>query len=554
MKKIVTAFMAFALCAGTVGCNDYLDTMPDNRTQIDNLEKVEALLVSAYPFRSFAAIIEASCDGYIDHGSTYDGSQPNEGINISTERAFLWSEYPPAEGSETTEQYWGACYAAVAAANIALQAMDEMVGNGQLTEAEVKPFRAEAKLCRAYAHFCLLTLYSNFFDSAHRDTNPGVPYVTEPENVVFKPYDRETVAAILEKVKIDLEEGMENIGTSKNKFHFSRSAALAFATRVALFEGDYPAVLMYVNELIPTAADFINLGTNADGSQRRIPTANDMALLFAKNNLANWDYIGSQPGAEAVMQAASDPRYQPSILLCSEVYSLLNRINMGNGLTRYALSERQMNNIAGNNATGVQWNYPVYSFPNAVGFIPKYYEDFKITNITASTGIPHVKSTLFRLEEMLLARAEARILSGNYDQALDDLNVYTVNRLSSSNMRTSALTRDKVLAYYAETLDNPEHWINSPENAVFFSAENTTPTGRLERALILTVLDFRRSEFTAEGMRWFDILRWNIPVTHKRVTGAESTLAVGDDRRVLQIPATAELSGLEKNPRTTPDW
>lgn len=554
MKKIITAFTAFALCAGTVGCNDYLDTMPDNRTQIDNLEKVEALLVSAYPFKSFAAIVEASCDGYVDHGSTFNGSQPNEQINITTERAFLWSEYPSAESSETTEQYWGACYAAIAAANIALQSMDGMVANGQLTEAEVKSARAEAKLCRAYAHFTMLTLYSKFFDAENRDTNPGIPYVTEPENVVVKQYDRETVASILEKVKIDLEEGMENIGTAKNKFHFSRNAALAFAARVALFENDYPAVLMYVNELIPSATNFVSLGTNADGSPRRTPAATDMAYLFANSNLANWEYIGSQPGADAVQQAASDPRYQPSILLCSEVYSVLARIHYGNGYTRYSLSERQMNNIAGNNATGVQWSYPVYSFSNAVGFIPKYYEDFKVSNISADTGQPHVKVTLFRLEEMLLARAEARILSGSYDQALDDLNLYTLNRLSSSNTRTSALTRDKVLAYYAETLDNPDHWINSEENSFAFSADRTTPTGRLERALILTVLDFRRTEFVAEGMRWFDILRWNIPVTHKRVSGAESTLTVDDDRRVLQIPATAELSGLEKNPRNTPDW
>lgn len=561
MKKILIAFAASAMTAGMVGCNDFLDTMPDNRTQIDNLEKVEALLVSAYSNRSFIAAIDAGCDGYVDHGSTYDGTQPDEAYNVHVERAYLWSEYPSSEGNETPEEVWGASYEAIAAANIALESIEELIANGTITESEAKSARAEALLCRAYNHFVLLTLFADFFDRDNWDTKPGIPYVTERETVVIKQYDRETVRATLDKVKADLQEGMKGISSAKNKFHFSYNAALAFATRVALFEGDYASVVMYVNQLIPTASTYLTLGTNADGTIQRTPDSSDGAYIYVSNNFSNWEYIGNQAGTSAVAVAFSDPRYNSSILLAAECVSLLGRTAWGNILARYSPSSKTMNSIVGTNPTGRGWNYPLYSASSSVGFVPKYYEDFHTTNISANTGIPYDKIILFRMEEMLLARAEANAILGNYDQALDDLNLYPQNRIDVSAsestetvIRDAALTRDKVLAYYAATIDNADHYINSSYNAGMFSGSASDPSGRLERALVLTALDFRRAEFLHEGMRWFDILRWHIPVTHSRISGESSTLTPDDDRRVLQIPATAELSGLEKNPRNTPDW
>ena len=62
-------------------------------------------------------------------------------------------------------------------------------------------------------------------------------------------------------------------------------------------------------------------------------------------------------------------------------------------------------------------------------------------------------------------------------------------------------------------------------------------------------MDMRRAEFCFEGMRYMDILRWNIPVTHTRMTDNTShTLYPDDDNRVLQLPATVVMSGLKLNP------
>jgi hypothetical protein len=71
-----------------------------------------------------------------------------------------------------------------------------------------------------------------------------------------------------------------------------------------------------------------------------------------------------------------------------------------------------------------------------------------------------------------------------------------------------------------------------------------------QEAASLYVLDERQREFIHEGMRWFDIRRLDIPVTHVLDDGSVIELAAEDLRKQIQIPKTAvDVSGLEPNPR-----
>ena len=74
-------------------------------------------------------------------------------------------------------------------------------------------------------------------------------------------------------------------------------------------------------------------------------------------------------------------------------------------------------------------------------------------------------------------------------------------------------------------------------------------TDDLTDALVKTCLQMRRAEFVHEGLRWFDILRYELPVTHRKNTGEEFVLNEDDLRKVLQLPSEVTLSGLELNPR-----
>lgn len=50
-------------------CNDFLDELPDNRTELDTPDKINRLLVSAYPSRSFTPHVR-NCIGQLRrHGS-----------------------------------------------------------------------------------------------------------------------------------------------------------------------------------------------------------------------------------------------------------------------------------------------------------------------------------------------------------------------------------------------------------------------------------------------------------------------------------------------------
>lgn len=55
MKKIFISILAVALFAS---CDSYLDTVPDNRMEIDNSDKITKLLVSAYSTNSPVMLAE----------------------------------------------------------------------------------------------------------------------------------------------------------------------------------------------------------------------------------------------------------------------------------------------------------------------------------------------------------------------------------------------------------------------------------------------------------------------------------------------------------------
>jgi starch-binding outer membrane protein, SusD/RagB family len=81
------------------------------------------------------------------------------------------------------------------------------------------------------------------------------------------------------------------------------------------------------------------------------------------------------------------------------------------------------------------------------------------------------------------------------------------------------------------------------KNNAFYGTTNSANN------LLLTIIDYRRREFIHEGMRWFDLLRYKIPVTHTNQDGTSQTLTADDKRKVLQIPQEAVLAGIPLNPR-----
>ena len=93
-----------------------------------------------------------------------------------------------------------------------------------------------------------------------------------------------------------------------------------------------------------------------------------------------------------------------------------------------------------------------------------------------------------------------------------------------------------------------------------YNAYNTSSWDVKRQALLHFLLDCRRNEFLFEGIRYWDMWRYRIPIYHVTQLdqkGLSNWLMPGDDRWMLQIPEEAVLSGVELNPREhllTPEW
>lgn len=494
MKKFVTYTLLLLSSVGLAGCADYLGTAPDLRAEIDTPEKVAELLTSAYPSANYIPFLEAMSDNAGDKGPVAGG---NEYINSDP---WMFMEVRD-RNVDSPDFYWYACYAAIAASNRALQVIEQSDDPESYTS-----HRGEALLARAYAHFMLVTLYAKSYNPITADTDPGVPYVTEPEETVLKQYERRTVAYVYEQIENDFKEGiglLDDNRYSVPKYHFTVTAAHAFASRFYLFKRSYTLAAQHAS------AAFSNSGDPFDLLRPTNTTAYRSLEYYAKQS----DYTVASNSANFLLVEA------PSVWgrsLSSYRY----------GLTHDILSEL----FFGNNVTGGQYAYMIYGGTELVYNMPKFREHFVRTDINANYGTPYNIIPLFTAEEVLLNRAEAYAMLGNYDAAIADLNTFASRKVFVS---------DNDPVYVAQ-----QHQITSAKLSSFYS----TPS--LESGIVQAVLDFKRREFIFEGLRYLDILRHELPVSHVTYDGSETYfLGPNDPRRVQQLPQEVVLQGMEQNPR-----
>jgi starch-binding outer membrane protein, SusD/RagB family len=489
MKK-ASLYITFGILFILSSCNKYLDKEPDNRAKLTNPKKVSELLGSAYPLANYMAFCEAMSDNVGDKGG---------GDIDPTNRDPYYFENVQSKDEDSPDRYWNACYAAIASANEALVAC-----NKAANPADYQKQKGEALVARAYAHFMLVTLYAKPYDAATASSNPGIPYVTEPETIVIKQYDRKTVAYVYEQIERDLTEGLPLIsdeGYAIPKYHFNRAAANAFASRFYLYKKDYQKAVQYAAASIP----------------------NFLPNLRAWNTTYQTYGINNLP---AMYQKTSEPA-NLLMVTCPTLYNYgLRYVTY-----RYALTPAKQNEILQSpvQVTGGDWSFITgYVGSQSNPAIPKLnYTDFAYTNVSASIGIPSGTVNLFTAEEVLFNKAEANTYLGNYDAAIADLNTYMSTRLigvtPGSLPSSRQITQAKVVAYY-----------------------NNAP---IKTALVSLILELKRAEFIHEGMRWFDILRYNLPVTHQFignggvVTGSV-TINATDKRRQLKLPDAVKLSGI----------
>lgn len=534
MKKYIYILL-FAMVAGLSACN-FLDKDPDDRATINNISQVRKLLSTAYSTADFAWICEVSSDNIVDNNSE-DGTWTRYNLSVNKgeveNEVFSWQPAVSASSNDgdSPVSIWSRAYKAIATANHALAAIDTIVAQGSTDNFD--ECRAEAYLCRAYNHFVLANVFCmEYRDSALSELDLGVPYMKEPERVVYSNADRGTLTELYQNIEADLVEGLKHVSDNYDqpKYHFNKQAAYAFATRFYLYKRDYDKVIEYAT---------LALGSNPMSCMRT-----DF-------------WSGSYSTSEAILFAFSNTT-SPSNFMLTATYSTFYRSLAG----RYACNRQaSKSTVYGSGPTWQKYRFhPCYVKTSSLRTYNSDYglffmhtgEYFEYTDKVAGIGYVHNVNPTFTGEETLLCRAEAYIHKKDYGKALADLKVWDDSRKVGTTETLDELTESLIEEYYKYIYSESGTQLTRTTQ---LNCSSICPDWVIDDKQFLwlnCVLHFRRLETIHEGLRWFDIKRYGIEVRHKQGLNPEMILTWDDPRRAIQIPSTVIEAGMQANPTLIP--
>jgi starch-binding outer membrane protein, SusD/RagB family len=484
----IRIYLYVVALASLTSCKKFLDKNPDNRTELNSVEKVSKLLATAYPNAAYMTFTEAASDNAGDKG--LGTIEPLGQLPYKFEDVF-------DDNRDSPEFYWVNAYGAIAAANQALEAC-EKAPNPE----DYKSQRGEALVCRAYSHWMLVTFFAKVYDPATADQDPGIPYVLTPEKEVFVKYGRKTVKYVYDMIEKDLLEGMPLLNDNRYsipKYHFTKASANAFATRFYLFKREYQKAADFAGQVFPDG--------NFAGNMRPWLTA-------YKTYTADEQFVNYTKATD------------PANLMLVEANSVWARTFK---TPRYGLTATMMNSIIGANVTGnTGWAFRKYNYGQDHPVILKWLEYFYRTSVNANIGFPYVMIPLFTTEEVLLNRAEAYARLNKFDSCLADLNTYASQRFNNF-VANNKVTVEKARNFYTGATDM-QALINS---ALDFKRAEFIQEGMRWFDVIRTGITIRHN--------YIDV---NNPTIRTTIE-----VPPGDPRRVFQIPLSAKQAGIELNPR-----
>ncbi len=534
-------------------CQDKLDEVPDNRTEIDTPKKVASLLTSGYPDNTPAVICELSGDNYVDNNVVVPATH-RDAYQDFHEEAYKWLDINNYSlgAQDTPYSVWQSYYGGISVCNHAIAAMKEMcpgiegMSSSEIAVnfPEVSASWGEAMVLRAYLHFMLVNIFAEAYKNDQlSQSDKGVPYVTEPETVVYVDYGQSeylhNVKETYDLIERDLVAGLPLIDDNNYTvpaYHFNRNAANAFAARFYLFKRDYAKCVHYADEA---------LGANPSAMLRKWSSMNKNTI-----NSCLLDY---------------NDETAPCNFMIQSTYSVQDRMLSA---CRYAINSGTTFTKDNNSYTvpstydiiykggGPNWTGQLSCYDNCIyvwGAGQQYgvwlftvYEYFEYTDKIAGIGYVHMLYHPFTAEETLLCRAEAKLYMGDRDGAIQDLGFWTSGKLVTNELTLASITRK-----YSRASNNI---YCSPLHPSEMGFEKVLTGDDL--AILDCVLHFRRIETMFEGMRWFDIKRYGIDVVHFYRGANEDeihidTMPWNDPRRVLQLPKNVIDAGYPANRGTS---
>lgn len=540
-------YIVAALMVSVTSC-DFLDHEPDMRASINTKEKVQLLLVSAYTNANNGAICEFSSDQVIDNNVPDPKTGHANAVTPLDEmynEIFAWKPVTMSGNQDSPKFLWDANYTAIATANQALEAIKKLEAEGINMDAE----KGEALLSRAYHHFLLAGVFCQAWKNEEDSKKDlGITYMLKPETRVAPEYSRGPELEVVEEqngdtvwiggslyhtfeaIERDLEAGLKLVSDEYYmvpRYHFNVKAAHAFAARFYLYKREWAKVVEHANHVLSTT-DETTLAMLYDAQTGR--DLGDPDLEFAH-------FVSAKEQSNLLIYTTmSQAPYT--------VFPAYGRYQNNGDAQDYGVGG------AGPCWSGSFPGFGLWTADQKLGsFCAKAYYLFEYTDKVNGYGYIHGVTRAFTTNETLLCRAEAKVYLNDLAGAANDLRLWAQGYNVSDRMKMDAdsnvlLTHTEITKFYSpeaninyvpvlHNQDMSADWVITPEQLPY----------------VHCALHFRRIEGVHDGLRWHDLKRYGIEITHVQGKDAPRVLVWNDDRRAIQLPQEVILSGMTANPR-----
>lgn len=417
------------------------------------------------------------------------------GTLLATQSLFQWKA--DVWVRETNSNELQACYNKIYISN---KIINEVLQAGSGSEQQKKQYHAEGLANRAYNYFLLLNLFTQPYDAAGVEKEPGLPLLTEA-NAIANSFQRASLKATYDFMINDLVTAIPDLPlVQTNSNRFTRAAGEALLGKIYLFMG--------------RAAD---AETQLDAAFHDLPAAFSISGTIglidyntaAENPFPVYSYVFTTPAMSGAASAQSHP--YPESLLSRE---LLTPYIGGQMMTGLVVTPETLSLFGGTDKRLHLYSSEWGAFDGQPGSIPFGLKRINVGNFGYSIGI--------QLPDMYLLRAEAKARNNHITDAI-----------------TSLVTLRKARMPEADATQVP-------------SDQNT---------LIRFIVDERRREFCGLGIfRWHDMRRLSKDplfagavykhYEYDQTAGLTNTYTLSPERLTLRFPqiVIAQNPGFEQNP------
>ncbi|WP_345264730.1 RagB/SusD family nutrient uptake outer membrane protein [Nibrella viscosa] len=471
-----------ALLAGllTVTSCDVNNLEPQNSlsetTAFQTPERIELAVAGVYDAAQSGFYAGGAVRGY-PFGAAHLEQGDMRGEDMISTQAFYAITYQNTYDATTPNNgfFWQTIYAMINRANVVIQGLQSVQPTAQLTQAQINAYIGECRFLRAMGHHFLVVYFARPYGD-NPTTNLGVPYRTTPvtggstvDQAVQQP--RNTVAEVYTQILADLDYAEQNLPVTRTNriTRATRGAAIAFKSRVRLHQNNWAEVIKEADKLVSQTAPF----TSPIGGYQL--TASPYGP-FGPNNKSNTEVI-------------------------------------------FAIENNDVDNAGVNGAPGTMYTAASLNGRAIIAISPLLWNQpfFPANDIR--------KSDLMVAKDPVTSPGRGAYFSRKYSDPTTRTDNAPIIRyaevllnLAEALARTSTGVNERAVALLSAVRNRAV-----PDAANRYTAASFASGTELVRAII----NERRIEFLAEGMRWLDIHRLAPDAVYRQAPGIPAKVSNG---------------------------